>query len=105
MISSYELAELAVADLKEIWEYIAERNPEAADKLLDEFAEKFQLLAENPTIGRNQSGYIIGMRNFPYRKYIIYYFPVENGVEIYRVFHAARNIRDLFEDFFEGLKP
>ncbi len=34
-----------------------------------------------------------------------YYFPTENGVEIYRVFHGARNIEDSFEDYFEGLKP
>lgn len=29
---------------------------------------------------------------------------MENGVEIYRVIHGARNIEDLFEDFFRGLE-
>ena len=68
-------------------------------------ARKFQMLAENPIAGRNQPHYIVGMRSFPHKKYIIFYFPIENGVEIYRVFHGARKIESLFEDFFEGLKP
>ena len=105
MASKYELARLAVSDLKEIWAYIAENNIKAADRLIDEFARKFHLLAQNPTIGRDQSDYIVGMRVFPYKKYIIYYFPTDSGVEIYRVLHGARDIKDLFEEFFEGLEP
>lgn len=105
MPSRYELARLAVSDLKEIWAYIAENNSHAADRLIDDFSRKFQLLAQNPAIGRDQSDYIVGMRAYPFKKYLIYYFPTDFGVEIYRVLHGARDIESLFEDFFEGLEP
>jgi plasmid stabilization system protein ParE len=48
MANRYELPEAARRDLKDIWTYIAENNPNAADKFMREFAKKFQLLAENP---------------------------------------------------------
>lgn len=41
----------AIADLDGIWDYIARDNPTAADKMLDEFNERFVLLSKNPGIG------------------------------------------------------
>lgn len=41
----------AEADLIDIWRYIAEDNPIAADGMLDRFEEKSWLLAENPELG------------------------------------------------------
>ena len=105
MASRYELTETARRDLKYIWKYIAENNSNAADKFMREFARKFQLLADNPKIGRTHEELVLNLRSFPYRDYIIFYFPIENGVEIYRVLHGTRDIDSLFEDFFEGLKP
>lgn len=105
MAHRFELTEPARNDLKEIWSYIAERNPTSADRILRTFKEKFQLLAENPKIGKSQDSFIVNLRRFTFKEYVIFYFPTENGVEIYRVLHGARNIDDLFEDYFQGLKP
>ncbi len=105
MANRYELTEPAKSDLKDIWTYIAENNPNAADKFMREFAKKFQLLADNPKIGRAHDEYILNLRSFPYKDYVIFYFPIDNSVEIYRVLHGARDIESLFEEFFEGLKP
>jgi toxin ParE1/3/4 len=105
MANKYELAEPARSDLKDIWKYIAENNPNAADKFMREFAKKFQLLAENPKIGLTHDEFVLNIRSFPYKDYVIFYFPIENGVEIYRILHGARDIDSLFDDFFEGLKP
>jgi plasmid stabilization system protein ParE len=44
------------------------------------------------------------MRLFPFKNYHVYYFPIADGVEIYRVLHGKRNTEELFEDYFEGLK-
>ncbi len=41
MAKKFELNEFARADLKEIWTYIAEFNPDSADKFLRELAKKF----------------------------------------------------------------
>ena len=105
MANNFQLSEFARTDLKAIWTRIAESNPNSADKYLREFSKKFQLLADNPKIGRAHDETIVNLRSFPHHKFIIFYFPTEYGVEICRVLHGARNIEDLFEDYFAGLKP
>ncbi len=100
----YNLTEAAEHDVREIWEYVAEFDLTAADKMIDLVFEKFQLLADHKEIGRRQDDFVIEMRMFPFKKYQIFYFPNENGVEIYRVLHSARNVDGDFEDYFEGLK-
>jgi len=103
-MAKFTIAPLAEADLDEIWHYISEDNEEAANKLIGDLAAKFQLLADNREIGKRQDDFIVEMRLFPFKKYHIYYFPNEDGVEIYRVLHGRRNIEELFEGYFEGLK-
>jgi toxin ParE1/3/4 len=104
MANSFELTAGARKDLKEIWSYIAENNAASADKILRELAKKFDLLAQNPKIGNSHDKFIVNLRSFPFKNYHIFYFPTENGVEIYRVIHRARNTQDLFEGFFKGLE-
>ena len=55
MAKSYKTTELGVADLKEIWEYIAELNYEAADRTINKLSQKFDLLAKNPQLGKSQT--------------------------------------------------
>jgi toxin ParE1/3/4 len=98
------IAPSAESDLDEIWQYLAENNEAAAEKFIRELARKFQLLADNKEIGRRQDDFIVEMRMFPFKNYHIYYFPTDEGVEIYRVLHGRRNIEGLFEEYFEGLK-
>jgi len=105
MANRYDLSDPARRDLKEIWTYIAENNVNAAHKFMKEFAKKFQLIADNPKLGKIKDNFILDLRFFPFKDYVIFYFPKENGIEIYRVLHSARDIENLFEDFFEGLKP
>ena len=39
---------LAEADILEIWDYIADDNPAAADRWVDRLNEQFRLLAAHP---------------------------------------------------------
>jgi toxin ParE1/3/4 len=95
----------AESDLENVFNYAAEFCVDSARKFIKELMEKFKLPAENPKLGRSQDNFIFNLRSFPYKTYTIFYFPTESGVEIYRVLHGARNIEDLFEDYFEGLRP
>lgn len=97
------LTEFAKADLAGIFSYIAENSIDAADKFNNEIFGKFKLLAQNPNIGKKRDEIIINLRSFPHNKNIIFYFPIENGVEIFRVIHSSRDIETLFTDYFEGL--
>ncbi len=105
MTNKFELAEPAKADLKEIWTYLAEFNPAAADKFFRELAKKFQMLADNPQIGHLQNNFIVNLRSFPHKGYTIFYFSEESGVQIHRVLHGVQNVEELFEDYFQGLQP
>ena len=100
-----ETSPLADKDLEDIVYYVSEYSLPSAEKTVKELVKKFNLLAQNPQMGVSRDNYILGMRTFPHKDYVIFYFPTENGIEIYRVIHGARNIDDLFEELIEGLKP
>ena len=86
----------AEADLDEIWLYIAQDDPNSADRFIDLIEERCRLLAENPLLGRSRPERAPGLRSFPVGNYIIFYVPIENGIEIVRVISGARNIEALF---------
>ncbi len=98
------ISETARRDLQEIWSYVAEYDVDAAHKIIRELSKNFDLLEANPKLGRRQDGLIVEMRLFPFKNYHVYYFPIADGVEIYRVLHGKRNTEELFEAYFEGLK-
>ncbi len=98
------ISETARLDLLEIFSHIAEDSVDSAHKVITELAKKFDLLEANPKLGREQNDLLVEMRLFPHKNYHVYYFPIKDGVEIYRVLHGKRNVEELFEDHFKGLK-
>ena len=86
----------ADADLIQIWLYIAEDSPTAADRLLDRINSISQIVAENPMMGQSQDDLAPGLRSFPMGNYLIFYQPIEDGIEIVRVLNASRDISSLF---------
>ena len=83
-------------DLIDIWVYIAQDNPDAADHLLDEFEKKFALLAGQPRVGAARSDIAPGLRHFPAGNYLILYRETDDGIEVVRVVHGARRLSHLF---------
>jgi toxin ParE1/3/4 len=70
--------------------------------------ETFRLLASQPEIGKGaecRSPFLSGMRMFPLKQFtnhLVFYRRVENGIEIVRVLHGARDIETLFQREEEG---
>lgn len=90
----------AETDLVEIWVYIAQDNPTAADELLNIIDDKCITLSESPLIGKARDELVPGVRSFPVGNYVLFYQLIENGedgIEIIRVLHGARDIDSLFE--------
>jgi len=79
----------------EIWRFISEDNLSAADQLLDDIDEKCQLLLKHSEIGRARPEIGKEIRSFPIGKYLILYRMVPQGVEIVRVIHGARDLREI----------
>ena len=71
----YRLSPLAERDLDEIWSYVAEdASPTTADRFIDDIIDRFDLLAEQPRMGRTRSEFGPGVRSFAVENYVIYYF-------------------------------
>jgi toxin ParE1/3/4 len=50
-----------------------------------------------PQLGRRREELSPRLRSFPVGRYVIFYRPLENGIEIARVLHGARDFPPLFE--------
>ena len=91
------LSDLARAELLNIGEYIAQRNPDAAFRLMERFREKFNLLARHPHLGRERNDILLGLRCLIVNEYLIFYQPSDDEVEIWRVRHSAQSLEDLLD--------
>ncbi|MEM9273680.1 MAG: type II toxin-antitoxin system RelE/ParE family toxin [Cyanobacteria bacterium P01_F01_bin.143] len=90
------LSPKAEDDLEHINDRVASYNPQAANKLLDKILDKFEILASFPQMGKNRNELVEGLRSFPIEDYLIFYFPVENGIEIARVVSGYRDLEFMF---------
>jgi toxin ParE1/3/4 len=88
----------AEADLFEIWDYIADDSETRADDFIDSVSRKFAILAERPNIGRYRGELGENIRSFPVGRYVIYYQPVQDGIEVVRILHGARDLENTFGD-------
>ncbi|OAI09972.1 type II toxin-antitoxin system RelE/ParE family toxin [Methylomonas methanica] len=88
--------EPARQDLREIFTFIAEENPNAARRLLAEIKERAVLLQDNPQLGR--AGRVDGTRELVLvgTQYILPYRLKEQQIQILAVFHGARLWPDNF---------
>ena len=86
----------AKLDLVEIWSYIAEDNPEAADKLIRNVESRCSRLARSPLLGTSREQLSPRLRSFPHGNYVIFYRPEEFGIIVVRVLHGARDIESEF---------
>jgi toxin ParE1/3/4 len=78
--------------------YIAEDDPDAADRFLDAITKTMDRLGRHSLLGRTRPELTPDLRSFPHRQYVIFYRPVQGGIEVVRVLHGSRDILPLFED-------
>lgn len=96
-MSLLQISNRAREDLRDIWDYVSERNLPAADALLDRFLDVAETLAEQPLAGRARPKLRPELRSFPVGEYLLFYEPQQDGIEVVRVLHGHRDIdADLF---------
>lgn len=94
----------AERDLEEIWRFISQDNPEAAERVRVSVLDTADLLGANPGIGRLIRG--AGGRHADirwmvvpkFRNYLLFYRPFRESILVIRVLHAARD----WTRFFSG---
>jgi toxin ParE1/3/4 len=87
-------------DLIRVWQYVAieASSPDAADRLLHLIDRRIQLLATNPFLGEHQPQFGERTRRLIVNNYLVYYDVLADAVHVLRVFHASRNIEELFPE-------
>jgi toxin ParE1/3/4 len=95
-MSRIRITPLADRDLVEIWYFIAQEDPVAADRLLDLLEGKYKLLADNPQMGPARPDIAKELRYHPVGNYLLLYRVVSDGIELVRVVHGARDLHHLF---------
>jgi len=99
---AYYFTQQAEGDLLQAVAYIAEDNPQVANKLISQVEVTCELITEMPMIGK-QVDYIVkpkGIRRFnvkQFHSYILFYRIVELDIEIVRFAHSARDLPKLFQ--------
>ena len=93
-----------VVDMEQIADYLAERSINAADRFLDACHAEFDRLAAMPLMGGLRGfadPWLAGLRSWTisgFPNHLIFYRPIEDGVEILHVLHGARNLGSIFGD-------
>ncbi len=90
------VSDIAAEDLTNIWLYIADYSPQAADQFIDTIYQKCLLLTDSPGIGQSREELLPGMRSFPVKRYIIFYREMGNKLEVVRVLSGYRDLDSLF---------
>lgn len=88
----------ARADVLSIGRRIAEQSQSRATayRFLDKIDEKIKFLAQHPQAGEARPDLAANVRVFPVGNYVIFYRPADDGIEVLRVLHGARDIPRIF---------
>jgi plasmid stabilization system protein ParE len=92
-MSNYVLSSKARQEIREIWDFIAQDDLDAADRWTMKLVEAFHLLARNPRIGHARKDLTnLPVLFWPVERYFIIYQPREDGIEIVAVTQGSREI-------------
>lgn len=92
---TFRLRPEAEADLEAIALHIAKDNPAAALRWYDEMYESCRSLGVMPGMGVSRPDVRPDLRTFSVVNYLILYREIDNGAEVVRVVHGARQWQEL----------
>jgi len=95
-MAKYKLANKAVDDLANIWNYTFDNWSEnQADKYYHMLLENCNEVANNPDSGKNYSAVTENLLGFKAGSHIIFYRKIEeNEVEIIRILHEQMDLKN-----------
>jgi toxin ParE1/3/4 len=84
-------------DLREIYGYLAIRNPQAADALMREIDDRFKSLSRFPFIGRERSSLAPGLRSVLVGTHLIFCLVERDRIVVVRVIDGRMEIDEEFK--------
>ena len=92
-MAAYRLSRKAAADLDGIHEYsIMHFGTVQARSYLNRLHERFDVLAQQPMLGRQADHLAPELRRYEYRSHVAFYVPEVGGVMIVRVLHKSMDV-------------
>jgi antitoxin ParD1/3/4/toxin ParE1/3/4 len=92
--SGFVLHPLAAQDITDIWEFIAEQNPQAARRVREDILAAIRALVPFPHQGHQRPDLTSRPLRFTtVREYLIAYAPDEHPLLVLAVLHGRRNPR------------
>lgn len=94
----------AQAEIDDHAEFIALDSPDAGRRFLAAIERTFEALLNLPHLGAawvSRDPRLRGVRRHPvkdFRNHLVFYRPIEEGIEILHVFHGAQNIPRLLDE-------
>ena len=89
-MSRYRLSKNAEANLEEI-----AIGPGNAVAILEVLHDTFRVLADHPNVGTLREDLLPGIRVFsppkPANDYVVFFYPVPDGIEVANVIHGSRD--------------
>ena len=98
----YQLTPRELDDLSDIWEFIAEDNESAANRVESAILSACESLARHPMLGSKRSEItplpfrFLTVARFP--SFIVVYRPDTEQLQIVAVLHGKRDIKTLLQD-------
>jgi toxin ParE1/3/4 len=98
MPERFNLTPRAKEDLRGIWLYTIEVWDEAqADQYITQLYERFELLADQPHIGKHRTDICEGYYCFPQGSHQVFYLIVDDKISIIGVPHKDMDVVSFFE--------
>ncbi len=96
-MKSIKVSDRAREDLDALWLDIAADNSRAADRLVHRIVNQYTKLCQFPGMGPRRDELRPGLRSWPVGNYLIFYKSTDEGIEIIRILHGARDLPTLFD--------
>jgi toxin ParE1/3/4 len=88
-MNRFVLSPRARDDLDGIWTYTARTwDVDQAERYLRRIAAAIDLVAENPTLGRNCDHIREGYRKHPVGAHVLFYRLIGGGIDVVRILHS-----------------
>jgi toxin ParE1/3/4 len=95
-MNEVRISDQARADLMGVWLFISEDSLAAADRQVATILRTYETLAQFREMGEVREDLRGDLRSFTVGRYVIFYHPIDSGIEIVRVVSGARDIGGLF---------
>ena len=84
----------ALEDLFDIWVYVASQSQSeiAADRVVDDIDARAMLYAKNVELGELRPDLAESVRCFTVDRFVVFYRPNSEGIEVLQVIHGSRDI-------------